>query len=389
MHSPGSPDLFHRTLAFCRQLRRHGLPVTTTQAIEALRSLERLDLTDGREVRLGLRSVLTAEPDELDVFDRVFAAFWDPETTAGGRPDLAPLTRPAPTPSGAHVQLRRRMEARAADLSVQSFLGEDAETDDEPIETPGMSDTEALSRQDFSTFPDDRLDELLSVALALARKLESRMRRRWRIGGATRLDLRRTIRANLARGEVIDLRHRRRRRRPLRLVVLCDVSGSMNVYSRVLVLFLFALQQAFARVETFAFSTRLTRITSYLRAHSYRHALEQLTDVSDWSGGTRIGESLATFNARYGQLVDQQTLVVVLSDGWDTGEPAVLARELASMRRRARALIWLNPLLGRPGYQPLTRGMVAALPHLDRFAPAHNIESLREFARAVGSGLKT
>ena len=209
------------------------------------------------------------------------------------------------------------------------------------------------------------------------------MRRRGRGGRRGRLDLRRTIRANLARGEIIDLRRRQRRRRPLRLIVLCDVSGSMNVYSRVLLLFLFALQQSFTRIETFAFSTRLTRITAHLKGRSYRQALDRLIAVSDWSGGTRIGESLAAFNRQHGRLLDRQTLVVVLSDGWDTGDPNVLARELMTIRRRARRVIWLNPLLGRPGYEPLTRGMAAALPHLDGFAPAHNLQSLQDFARNV------
>jgi uncharacterized protein with von Willebrand factor type A (vWA) domain len=383
--SPDVPDLFHNTVAFCRRLRLHGLPVTTSQVIEAVRALERLDLADGREVRLGLRSVLTAGPDELAVFDRVFATFWDAELRARSRSDLRPLTAPARDSADAHVRLRHlNPPGRSPDLSVVAFPDEARDEDTEPIETPGTSDREALARQDFSTFPDDRLDDLLRIAMALARRLESTMRRRWRSGRAGRLDLRRTIRASLARGELIELRLRRRRRRPLRLVVLCDVSGSMNLYSRVLVLFLFALQQAFARVETFAFSTRLTRITSHLKSHSYREALDRLTAVSDWSGGTRIGESLSTFTRHHGRLVDHQTLVIVLSDGWDTGDPAVLARELATIRRRARGVIWLNPLLGRPGYQPLTRGMAAALPHLDGFAPAHNIESLRSFARQVG-----
>lgn len=268
-------------------------------------------------------------------------------------------------------------------LSIEGWAREGEDTIGEPIGTPAMSDREALARQDFSTFSDDQLDDLLRIAMALARRLAGRLRRRWRSGPAGRLDLRRTIRANLARAEWIELKRRRRRRRPLRLVLLCDVSGSMNLYSRVLLLFIYALQQAFSRVETFAFSTRLTRISGYLRGRSYREALAQLTAVSDWSGGTRIGHSLETFNRQFSKLLDRQTLVIVLSDGWDTGEPELLASQLAHIRRRARALIWLNPLLGNVDYRPLTRGMSAALPHLDRFASAHNLQSLRKFAESL------
>ena len=379
MDEPARPDPVLSVIRFCRELRLAGLPVTTPRTIDTLRALAHLDLTDPVEVRFGLRSILTARQEDLAIFDRAFDTFWlsRPEKNRSPAPlrgsgDSEPQEARPPTP--------RRT---ASDLAVLAFASDERDADGEPIDTPGISDREALTSQDFSTFSDLQLEHLLRVAVSLARRLESQMRRRGRGGRSGRLDLRRTIRANLARGEIIDLRRCRRRRRPLRLVVLCDVSGSMNVYSRVLLLFLFALQQSFARIETFAFSTRLTRITTHLKGRSYRQALNRLIAVSDWSGGTRIGESLAAFNQQHGRLVDRQTLVVVLSDGWDTGDPNVLARELMAIRRRARGVIWLNPLLGRPGYEPLTRGMAAALPHIDGFAPAHNLQSLQDFARNV------
>jgi uncharacterized protein with von Willebrand factor type A (vWA) domain len=194
------------------------------------------------------------------------------------------------------------------------------------------------------------------------------------------VDLRRSMRANLMRGEIIELRRRERRRRKVRLVLLCDVSGSMDLYSRFLLQFLFALQNVFGRVETFTFATRLTRVTDHLRGASYRHALKRLADVRDFSGGTRIGDSLAEFNRSWGHLVNRRTIVIVLSDGWDTGEPDVLAAEMLAIKRKAGRMIWLNPLLGNPSYEPLTRGMAAALPLVDRFAAAHNLASLRDLA---------
>jgi uncharacterized protein with von Willebrand factor type A (vWA) domain len=154
----------------------------------------------------------------------------------------------------------------------------------------------------------------------------------------------------------------------------------MDLYSRFLLQFLFALQNVFGRVETFTFATRLTRVTEHLRGASYRAALKRLTEVRDFSGGTRIGDSLAEFNRTWGYLVNRRTIVVLLSDGWDTGEPDVLAAELLAIKRKAGRVIWLNPLLGNPSYEPLTRGMAAALPLVDRFAAAHNLASLRDLA---------
>ena len=235
--------------------------------------------------------------------------------------------------------------------------------------------------QDFSSFPADQLDEVARVTVLIAKRLARRMSRRRRPvkrGGV--VDLRRSIRANMMKGEIIELRRRERRRKKIRLVLLADVSGSMDLYSRFLLLFLYALQNAFGRVETFTFATRLTRITEHLKGASYKQALRQLGAVRDWSGGTRIGESLRDFNRTWGHLVDRRTIVIVLSDGWDTGEPEELATEMLTLKRKAGRVIWLNPLLGNPSYEPLTRGMAAALPLVDHFAAAHNLASLRDLA---------
>ncbi len=183
-------------------------------------------------------------------------------------------------------------------------------------------------------------------------------------------------------GDFSLLVYRRRALRRTKLVVLCDVSGSMDLYVRLLLQFLFALQHSFARVETFVFATRLSRITNDLRAREYQEALTAVAQhVEDWNGGTRIGSSLSAFVADWLRLLDRRTIVVVLSDGWDTGEPAQLADALATIHRRAGRVIWLNPLLGGAGYEPLTRGIQAALPHIDIFAPANTLESLEALAR--------
>ena len=379
----GAPrDLTRAMLAFGAMLRASGMPVTTSAVMDAVRALEAVDLMDRAEVYLALRTVLMSRIEEQPAFDRCFEAFWRFHTEEGqGLDGLLAAVQPRrqeeeePVP-GAIEPAREKQAQIALDDWDQ---GEAA--DDEPLEVPGVSDREALMEQDFSTFPAEQLDEVARLTVQIARRLARRVSRRrkpTRRGGV--IDLRRSMRANLMKGEIIELRRRARRRRKVRLVLLCDVSGSMDLYSRFLLQFLYALQNVFGRVETFTFATRLTRVSDLLRGPSYKGALRRLTEVRDWSGGTRIGESIREFNQTWGRLVDRRTIVLLLSDGWDTGEPDVLAQEMLTLKRRAARVIWLNPLLGNPSYEPLTRGMAAALPLVDHFAAAHNLASLRDLA---------
>jgi uncharacterized protein with von Willebrand factor type A (vWA) domain len=364
-------------LRFAALLRRHGLPVSVTQAIDATRALDHLDVADRGDLHLGLRAVLVARPEDYPTYDRCFEAFWRPAADAPpDAPSLMSSEPDGPSEEGATID-------RAAKRDTSALDSWSAEADDagEPLSVPGVSDREALMGQDFSTFTADQLDEVFRLTIQIARRLARRLTRRRRpVRRRGRVDLRRTLRANLTRADLVELRFRERKRRKVRLVVLCDVSGSMDLYSRFLLQFLFALQSVFGKVETFTFSTRLTRITDYLRARNYQQVLKRLTEVRDWSGGTRIGESLAEFNRGWPSLVDRRTIVILLSDGWDTGEPDVLAAELMRIKRRAGRVIWLNPLLGNPSYEPLTRGMAAALPLVDHFAAAHNLAALRQLA---------
>jgi uncharacterized protein with von Willebrand factor type A (vWA) domain len=195
------------------------------------------------------------------------------------------------------------------------------------------------------------------------------------------------MRASLATGgDLAQLVRRSRRRRKVRIVAACDVSGSMDLYSRFFLQFLHALQGSFARVESFVFATRLSRVTEQLAAGRLNEALAHLAhDVSDWSSGTRIGASLAQLAARSAHYLDRHTIVVILSDGWDTGEPAMLDAALSSIAQRVDRVIWLNPLLGSPSYRPATVGLLTAMAHVDTFAPLHDIASLRRLARLVAS----
>lgn len=364
-------------LTFAALLRRHGLPVSVGQVMDGTRALDHLDLADRNDVYLGLRTVFVARPEDYPAYERCFEAFW----RAGGDETGEPGSIVALGPEAGDDSAGLERKSAQRETTALDAWGADADDSGEPLAVPGVSDREAMMTQDFSTFTADQLEEVFRLTVQIARRLARRLTRRRRpVRRRGRVDLRRTLRANLTRADLIDLRFRERKRRKVRLVVLCDVSGSMDLYSRFLLQFLFALQSVFGQVETFTFSTRLTRITEYLKARNYRQVLRRLTEVRDWAGGTRIGESLAQFTREWPSLVDRRTIVILLSDGWDTGEPEILASELMRIKRRAGRVIWLNPLLGNPSYEPLTRGMAAALPLVDHFAAAHNLTALRELA---------
>jgi len=376
-------DLLTATVRFCRALRERGLLVTTAEAIEAVKTLSPVDLGDRQEVYWSLRSVLTSRVEDFAVFDELFEAIWGSD---GHRSHpLKGLLRETSSPQaeGEERPLTPKRPAKGMALSLEQWLHPD-DGEGEPIGLPGVSDQEALIEKDFSTFGAEELEEIAKIAARIARRLASRpSRRRKPTRKGHWVDLRRTFRRSLKTGgDPIELSFQERKTRKTKLVTICDVSGSMDLYSRFLLQFLYALQNGFARVETFTFSTSLSRITEHLKGQPYTNALGRLSgDVRDWSGGTRIGLSFSIFNAEWAKLVDKRTIVIILSDGWDTGEPEQLAEELLKLKKRAGRLIWLNPLLGSPTYQPLTRGMQAALPHVDVFASAHNLESLKALER--------
>ena len=373
----GPRDLTTAVLRFGQMLRASGMPLTITEMMDGVRALDAVDLLDRRDVYLALRTTLVARREEFPIFDRCFETFWRFQAEEGQGLE-GPATPAIPEEHAGDTGAEAAQKKVSVALEGWEETGDD---DGEPLEVPGVSEKEILMDQDFSSFPVEDLDEVARLTILIAKRLARRISRRkrpTRRGGV--IDMRRSIRANLMKGEIIELRRRERRRRKVRLVLLCDVSGSMDLYSRFLLQFLYALQNVFGRVETFTFSTRLTRVTEHLKGASYRTALARLTEVRDFSGGTRIGESLQEFNARWGSLVDRHTIVLLLSDGWDTGEPEVLANEMLAIKRKAGRLIWLNPLLGNPSYEPLTRGMAAALPLVDHFAAAHNLASLRDLA---------
>jgi hypothetical protein len=369
---PRHGDLIANVVGFCRFLRGRGLHVGAREAADALRALAAVDLTDRREAYLALRSVLASGLDAQRIFDAAFWEFWGlPGQEHEGPPSGEPATLPA---DGQQALDRVLLEWQQG--------GDEAENGEQ---VPAYSPVEVMTQKDFSAFSADELEEITAVVFAIARRVATRLSRRTRHARRGHLvDLRRTIRHSLRRGgEVIEILRRERTIQKTRVVLLCDVSGSMDLYSRFLIQFTYALQHAVGRIETFVFSTGLHRITGQLERDNLLVALDEIARrVPDWSGGTKIGRSLRAFLDEYGAAaLDHRTVVIIVSDGWDTGEADMLEAAMAEIRRRAARVIWLNPLLASPGYEPICQGMRIALPYLDVFAPAHNLESLRRLER--------
>jgi uncharacterized protein len=372
-------DILNNTVLFCRALRERGLLAPLSKTIDAVITLNLIDLDDREETFLSLRSVLTSRPEDFPVFEELFRDFWN---------RLGGSSNPRKVIEGkSHSTTVRLSSLERGHKGLAFFLehwGAAPSPATEPINLRGASDVESAAEKDFSLFGDDELEEISRLARRVARRLARSPSRRWEAARrGLKVDLRRTLRMSLRTGgDLGKLSFRRRKQKKTRLIVICDVSGSMDIYSQVLLQFVYGLQTSFARVETFVFSTTIERITGYLKSNTYRHALERMgTNVRGWSGGTLIGACVADFNSGWPKLVDKRAVVIILSDGWDTGEPEKLGAALAAMKRRAGKIIWLNPLLGSAAYQPLVRGMQAALPHIDVFAPLHDLASLRALER--------
>jgi len=354
---------------FCRYARAQGLSSGVQETLAALEAIAALGPNNSDGLKFGLRSTLCSSKDDWDLFDDCFRTFW------GGASTLPRRTGNAPN------ELAPRAKGRNSSSLMASGSGDDVSSEQGGSQAiAGASSHDRLTKADFSTLPQNDMAALEQISLRLFKQMSRRLARRRRIGTVRgQIDLRRTIRRSIPRGgEPINLRYRERKPRPHRLVTLLDISGSMSPYSLFLVKFLYALQKHFRHVDTFLFSTGLTEITNLFRTQRLQDALKALSQKpAGWSGGTSIGGSLREFNQLHRRkLRSSDTLFVVLSDGWDTGDPGVLAAELAVVKRRVRRLIWLTPLLGLKDYQPITSGITAALPYLDVFAPAHNLESL-------------
>ena len=367
-----------RVGALAREMRARGSRIGAGELLTAIRALDHVDAASREDVRLALSIVLCSEHRDLERFEEAFTAVFGDGLGAGPggghdpSEDIAAL---------GEIPQEVLPQAGAADPS-----GEQAPPDAEPVPA-AWSAIEVLVHKDFARYTEAENALARDLIARLARRHPMRLSRRTRLsrrrGHAP--DLRGTVQASLrSGGEPIFRRWRTPTERPRQLVLVCDVSGSMTPYARMLLQYMQASVAARRRVEAFAFGTRLTRITQELQGRDPDRALARATEaVTDFSGGTRIGAALAVLNRTHGRRLGRGAVVVVLSDGWDRGEPEQLREEMARLRRAAYRVIWLNPLAAHPDYEPLTRGMQAAVPHTDRLLAGNSIASLEELAELL------
>jgi hypothetical protein len=381
--------LLANLLVFARALRAGGVAVRAGGVPDAVQALAEVGIRRKNDVRDALRTVLLSRHDDFARFDEMFERFWRAWPGAGG----ATLPRPMQVPPRARSSVRILAPGAAASAGQTG-----TDLPDTPVTRRTWSADEVWRRKDFATFTPEDIARAKDAMARLAWSPGTIVTRRWKAGHGHAIDLRRLLRANAKHGgEPIVLPRRERRVVPRPLLLISDVSGSMEPYTRMLLLFAHALSGHARQVEVFVFSTRLTRVTRQFAKRAAEAALPRVRDaVHDWSGGTRIGEALHSFNAHWARRVlRRQPVVLLISDGWDLGDPALLAREIARLQRSAFRLIWLNPLIGSPGYEPLTRGMQAALPFVDDFLSVQNMSSIDALAghlnalAASGRGVRT
>ena len=356
-----------RLAGFARTLRDNGFKVGLAETCDALAILTHSVASRPTSLRSAFRSLFCATHSDWERFDEIFDAHW-----------LGFHMRRMRTLSGIAAERRTPGRRRSDTVTSQGSIGQ---PDHVERRKDGDGKGVADGRADFRHITDPAdMERAHALAQRLARVMRARLVRREQIRRrGRRLDLRRTIHRNVSHGGTpVDLAWRRRKIKPLRLVVLLDASGSMNLYTAFFVRFLHGVVDAFREAEAFIFHTRLAHVSPSLRDRDVTRAVDKLSVMAQGiGGGTRIGESLATFNRWHARrVINSRTAMVIVSDGYDTGKPERLAEEMRRLRRRCRKIAWLNPLIGWRDYTPQARGMQAALPYVDLFAPAHNLESL-------------
>lgn len=368
-------------LGFVQLLRIVGVKVSSGQALDLVRALEYAPITSREDFHAAARCTLISKREDLPQFEAAFAFFWrtpssDPMMMALPLLKLPPRNLRLPRPKRENEEGEGEGEQREEQVGLTL------------VYTGG----ETLRSKDFGAFTHDEVEAARELLKKLSWRIAPRRTRRTRpTARGKRIDMRNVLRRNMRYGGeplILPRKEPRVRQRPL--VVLCDISGSMDRYSRILLQFVHTISNGLRDVEAFVFGTRLTRITRMLRERDIDEAVAAVSkQVVDWSGGTRIGETLKQFNFQWGRRVlGRGPVVLLISDGWDRGDAQLLGREMARLQHSCHRLIWLNPLLGSPNYQPLTLGMQAALPFVDDFLPVHNllsIEQLGEKLASVGS----
>jgi uncharacterized protein with von Willebrand factor type A (vWA) domain len=373
--------LLENLLLFGRLCRALGMDITPNRMIEVARALEFVELGRKQDVYHTLRALMVTRKRDIELFDEAFDQFWQRPVEDWTTLDLKSLG-----------ERRRQKKTQFLPPPDANPDGEGEPENTKPAVDPTLvaivptySSQEVNRYKDFADMTGEEIVAAKQMMEQLPWSLGVRETRRFASGKGANIDLRRTFRRNVRyAGEILELPTRKLKIKPRPLVMLCDISGSMERYTRLLLHFIHTLSSSIYQVESFVFSTHLTRITRPLRHKSVDEALQEVgTTVKDWGGGTRTGESLHTFNYFWARRVlGRGAVVLVITDGWDRGEQAVLREEMARLQRNCYRLIWLNPLLG-PQYEPLTRGAVSMLPYVDDFLPVRNMANLEALAREL------
>lgn len=374
--------LLQQITDFCRLLRQMGINVTTTNQLSWCESVQLIDIGEREAFYHTARTNLIAGESDRETFDTAFNLFW-----RYPRPDFQAVEMEEQTPEPSALQ--DLSDAGDEQDIVEQWLDTEAEESEEGEEDDPVaySAEDLLSRKDFSEFTKEDMEQAREIVAKLAAVLATKLSRRKVVGkkGKT-IDFRRSWRQSLVHGgEPLELIRKQQKIKKTKILLLCDVSGSMDCYAKFLIQFIYGMQQELREVDVAVFSTHLTDITGLLRRKGLAEGLNEVSNVvPDWSGGTKIGESLLEFYRQFAPSFSAyRSVVILISDGWDRGDVDVLRRSMEMIHRHAYRLIWLNPLLGSDGYQPICRGIRTALPYVDYFLPAHNLESLAQLTRIL------
>ena len=363
-------------VAFCRYLRTEGFSIAASEEADALRSIEILEPYETPEtLRLALKTILSRSQPQAEQFDELYDYYWKQVQKAVDSKEARQENE--------NDKPRSKQDAEAQFKALRDWLF-NSKKEEEEVDLHTYSAAESLTQKDFSSLSEDEMREIFDLIHMIARRLARQQNRRYSKNKNGLLDLRRTLRQNMRRGgEMLDILRKKRQKQRIKLVLICDVSKSMELYSRFLIQFAYVFQQVFKRIETFVFSTQLVKISEILRGQNFDKTLKELSEnVPNWSGGTRIGESLKDFVDNYSSKnLTSRTIVIIMSDGWDTGDLEILEENMALIHKKAHKVIWLNPLAGNANYEPNTEGMKKAMPYVDVFSAGHNVESLRQLNR--------
>ena len=397
---PGGPDVAALAAGLGTALHAAGLPVGPDRCERLARAVTVMGVSSVAELRACALATLVSDPGQMSVFDRVFAAMFGAPSPLPGQPPADPGYRPADASGGPSPAARSPADPGNWPSGVQVAEGASAEADGDEPPAEGAaihrvaSAAERLRGRDFTQLSDTELRQLTGLMREMTLAVPPRRTRRYRSArDGKRPDLRRTLRqARRSGGEAIAFARRAPRVKPRRLIVLCDISGSMEPYARALLMLLYCLNGGQlrggpSRPEVFSFATRLTRLTPALAAASPDTMLAKAGEAApDWSGGTRIGAAIKEFNDHYGcRGLARGAVVLIISDGWETGEPELLGAQMARLSRVAHRIGWANPRTSSPRYRPEVGGMAAAWPYCDAVVSAHNLDALDDLLSALGA----